>query len=210
MLVVALGKEDICTDVHGLAPKLGEELTLDLDELDPRGVPRVPLLEDLAGPEGFDGRNDLGQGKTDGLRLGRVEIEFLYLAVGVARGDPWILTVAGVLVEGHHMPVRAVEDGVHVQESLHIIFPRRNLGQVPKGISSHFRIPIGDHHGLARGKVLYVLSPERNAGHIDLLPWFARPIFADDHVDPPHHRDLEAKLGNLRGRMCTEDDLKLE
>src|SRR3546814_18003454 len=77
MLVEILGDQNLGADRHRHAPEIGQDLALDADALDPRGVGFARDRTDL-----------LGERQRDGGARGRIEPDVGWLAIRVA-GKHW-------------------------------------------------------------------------------------------------------------------------
>ncbi len=131
--VVSLGKQDVGPEVSGPAPEL-----------------REPLREDLFVPDVFrrrrvgDCRDDLVEFEADDPGVGGIKGPFARGRIEIPGRLAPLLAFAPVHRQLHHVPVRAVECLVAVEQRLHLVGAAgdggKTLDRVPEDVRREFRL----------------------------------------------------------------------
>jgi hypothetical protein len=130
MLVVILGQQHGCPEVHRVAPPLREDVALELDVL--HGL-RVRLIGDRG--------DHLVAHQVDHRAGFRVDRHLLRRRKQIARGSPPVLAFPLIHVEPHRVAVGSLELRIHVHEGLHeILAARRNL-RCADLVEARYRVP---------------------------------------------------------------------
>ena len=181
--VVVLRQQDRRAEKDRLPPPLREDLALDLDPLDHRGV-----------RGGGDRRNDLVSHEPDRRRRCRVDPHLHRIAVEVSRRSLPVLAFPLVHVQPHRVAVRAREARVDVHERLHPVLAGRNVAQARDRMPAIVR---ADRDRGPGRELVDVFREERHPFRIGLLDGRPLGVLADREV---HHAGDRLRAGPWRER----------
>ena len=129
--------------------------------------------------------------------LCRIDGDFFYITVQVARGYVPLLPFPLIVMHPQGVAIRSAEFSVYIHESLDVVFSRWNLPDAFQGVSE---IVFIDDGPFGRPKRINILAPERHTQVSGLKPGFPVVVSRDDGVNasgdglgmyPGRERDFE-------------------
>ena len=126
VFIIASGQEDRGSQINGLSPKFGEDLTLEFDALHPRCV-----FGD------FDGGDDIFATERYGLCFGWIDLDCDHIANDVPRRAGPSLSFPLIVVDPYCVAIRALEFCVDIHNSLDLVLTGWEVLYAFQGISKH-------------------------------------------------------------------------